>query len=63
MVAPESEWNDSKDFGLALYHQTGQASGKYAIGAAPPTYCHAGGNGPEDFVCSQVSQFTFVITS
>lgn len=28
-----------------------------------PTYCHAGGNGPNDFVCSQVAQYTLVIAA
>ena len=26
-----------------------------------PTYCHAGGNGPYDYVCDQVSATTIVI--
>lgn len=26
-----------------------------------PTYCHAGGNGPNDFVCQETSATTIVI--
>ncbi|KAH6620405.1 hypothetical protein C7974DRAFT_232779 [Boeremia exigua] len=52
---------EESEFGLAIYHQTAPFSGKYLIGDAP-TYCHAGGNGPDDFVCAQAVDFlTFVI--
>lgn len=52
---------ENTEFGLAIYHQTAPFSGKYLIGDAP-TYCRAGGNGPDDFVCSQTSDYlTFVI--
>lgn len=49
------------DYGLAIYHQTSPFAGKYSTGDVP-TYCHAGGNGPDDFVCSQVNALTIVIT-
>ncbi|KAL1611584.1 hypothetical protein SLS59_000303 [Nothophoma quercina] len=49
------------DYGLALYHQTSPFAGKYSTGDVP-TYCHAGGNGPDDYVCSQVNALTIVIT-
>jgi hypothetical protein len=49
------------DYGLAIYHQTSPFAGKYNVGDVP-TYCHAGGNGPNDFVCSQVNALTIVIT-
>jgi hypothetical protein len=49
------------DYGLAIYHQTSPFAGKYSTGDVP-TYCHAGGNGPNDFVCSQaVDELTIVI--
>lgn len=51
---------ESSEFGLAIYHQTSPFAGKYAIGDVP-TYCHAGGDGPDDFVCSQVNALTIVI--
>ncbi|KAJ8110291.1 hypothetical protein OPT61_g6833 [Boeremia exigua] len=52
---------ESSEFGLAVYHETGLASGKYLIGDVP-TYCRAGGNGPDDFVCNQVGDYlTFVL--
>jgi hypothetical protein len=60
LTAPQ---NGTSDAGLAIYHETSPFAGKWAIGPAPPTYCHAGGNGPDDFVCSQVSAYTIVITS
>ncbi|KAF9699084.1 hypothetical protein EKO04_003090 [Ascochyta lentis] len=50
------------DYGLAIYHQTAPFAGKMAIGDVP-TYCHAGGDGPDDFVCSQANALTIVITS
>lgn len=28
-----------------------------------PTYCRAGGNGPQDFVCTQVNPTTIVISA
>jgi hypothetical protein len=28
-----------------------------------PTYCHAGGNGINDFVCQQTNAYTMVITA
>lgn len=28
-----------------------------------PVYCHAGGNGVDDFVCSQVGAFDLTISS
>ncbi|KAJ4305579.1 hypothetical protein N0V90_001110 [Kalmusia sp. IMI 367209] len=46
--------------GLRLYHETGLASGKTGEGSVP-IYCHAGGNGPDDFVCQQVNAVTIVI--
>ncbi|EOD43152.1 putative major allergen alt [Neofusicoccum parvum UCRNP2] len=48
------------EFGLRLYHELGLAVGFYGEGDIP-TYCHAGGNGPDDFVCSQVNPTTIVI--
>ncbi|KAF2997389.1 hypothetical protein E8E13_004905 [Curvularia kusanoi] len=51
---------DTTEFGLAIYHQTSPFAGLYAIGDAP-TYCHAGGNGPDDFVCQQIGALTIVI--
>lgn len=50
----------STEFGLAIYHETGASAGKYAIGDAP-TYCRAGGDGPDDFVCQQTGALTIVI--
>jgi hypothetical protein len=50
----------SRDADIAIYHQTGQASGLWAEGYVP-SYCHAGGDGPEDFVCNQVGFYTIVL--
>lgn len=36
------------------------SAGKWGQGTVP-TYCRAGGNGPNDFVCHQVSEVTIVI--
>ncbi|KAL1638573.1 Effector protein PevD1 [Diplodia intermedia] len=48
------------EFALRIYHELGLAAGFYGEGEVP-TYCHAGGNGPDDFVCSQVVPTTIVI--
>lgn len=53
---------DTTEFGLAIYHQTSPFAGLYAIGDAP-TYCHAGGNGQDDFVCQQTGPTTIVIVN
>ncbi|KFA68996.1 hypothetical protein S40285_08702 [Stachybotrys chlorohalonatus IBT 40285] len=50
------------EFSLRIYHELGPAVGRWAQGNVP-TYCRAGGNGPGDFLCSQVSPTTIVITS
>ncbi|KAF1972432.1 hypothetical protein BU23DRAFT_508150 [Bimuria novae-zelandiae CBS 107.79] len=47
--------------GVRLYKELGTAFGWTGEGLVP-TYCHAGGNGPEDFVCSQVVPVTIVIS-
>lgn len=49
-----------EEFGLTIYHELGPAFGFYGEGDVP-TYCHAGGNGPDDFVCQQVAFTTIVI--
>ncbi|KAF2758027.1 hypothetical protein EJ05DRAFT_476302 [Pseudovirgaria hyperparasitica] len=48
------------EFGLRIYHELGTAFGYYGEGDVP-TYCHAGGNGPNDYVCDQTSATTIVI--
>ncbi|KAI4911861.1 hypothetical protein J4E90_006678 [Alternaria incomplexa] len=50
------------DYPITLYHELGTAVGFWGQGVVP-TYCHAGGNGPNDFVCSQVAQYTLVIAA
>jgi hypothetical protein len=50
----------SRDADLAIYHQTGQASGLWGEGSVP-TYCHAGGDGPQDFVCNQIDKVTTIV--
>ena len=52
--------DDFSDAGLAIYHQTSQFYGRWGTGSVP-TYCHAGGNGINDFVCQQVNAVTIVI--
>ncbi|KAG9255657.1 uncharacterized protein F5Z01DRAFT_550652 [Emericellopsis atlantica] len=52
--------SDDAEFGLTLYHELGPAVGFWGEGNVP-TYCRAGGNGPDDFVCQQVAATTFVI--
>lgn len=49
------------EYGLAIYHQTSAFAGKYSIGDVP-TYCRAGGDGPDDFVCEQANALTIGIT-
>ncbi|KAI4956016.1 hypothetical protein J4E91_000226 [Alternaria rosae] len=50
------------DYPVTLYHELGPGFGFWGKGVVP-TYCHAGGNGPNDFICSQVSQYTMVIAT
>ncbi|EAT91695.1 hypothetical protein HBI56_012000 [Parastagonospora nodorum] len=51
------------DADLAIYHQTGQASGLWQEAPLPANYCHAGGNGPDDFICAQIPDvYTVVLT-
>lgn len=45
---------------VRIYHETGLASGKSGEGSVP-IYCHAGGNGADDFVCQQTNEVTIVI--
>ncbi|KAH7402473.1 hypothetical protein BKA66DRAFT_448833 [Pyrenochaeta sp. MPI-SDFR-AT-0127] len=52
--------NGGSEAGIAVYHQTSPFAGKWGQGSVP-TYCRAGGNGPNDFVCNQVSEVTIVI--
>ncbi|KAH8595608.1 hypothetical protein B0O99DRAFT_622262 [Bisporella sp. PMI_857] len=51
---------EENEFALRLYHELGLAFGRWGEGDIP-TYCHAGGNGPTDFVCQQVSATTYVL--
>ncbi|KAF2032185.1 hypothetical protein EK21DRAFT_99078 [Setomelanomma holmii] len=53
---------NGSDVSFRIYHQTAPFAGKWGTGSVP-TYCHAGGNGPDDFVCQQVSAVTVVITA
>ncbi|OJD31756.1 major allergen alt [Diplodia corticola] len=48
------------EFALRVYHELGTAVGFYGEGDVP-TNCRAGGNGPDDYVCSQVTPTTIVI--
>ncbi|KAH7405889.1 hypothetical protein DE146DRAFT_753879 [Phaeosphaeria sp. MPI-PUGE-AT-0046c] len=54
------EPKDGADADIAVYHQTAPAAGLWAEGSVP-TYCHAGGLSPDDFICSQVSKYTIVL--
>ncbi|KAH7078934.1 hypothetical protein BKA63DRAFT_488630 [Paraphoma chrysanthemicola] len=58
----EPEAGSFSDVGLAIYHETSPFAGKSG-NVTVPTYCRAGGNGPDDFVCSQTSFVTVVITA
>lgn len=49
------------EVGLRLYHETSSFAGLIGEGDVP-TYCHAGGNGVDDFICAQVSALTIVAT-
>ncbi|OAQ93996.1 hypothetical protein VFPFJ_00104 [Purpureocillium lilacinum] len=51
---------DGNEFSLRIYHELGLAVGYRGQGNVP-TYCHAGGNGPTDFVCTQVAPVDIVI--
>ncbi|KAK0384011.1 hypothetical protein NLU13_8100 [Sarocladium strictum] len=53
---------DGYEFGLTIYHELGPAVGFWGEGVVP-TYCHAGGNGVNDFVCSETGPTTIVITN
>jgi len=52
LIAPKDAAKSDVD--LAIYHQTGDASGLWTEAPAPPAYCHAGGLGGDDFICAQV---------
>ncbi|KAJ4351629.1 uncharacterized protein N0V89_006972 [Didymosphaeria variabile] len=52
--------SEGAEVGLRVYHETSQFAGKTGEGDVP-TYCHAGGNGADDFVCQQVNALTIVI--
>jgi hypothetical protein len=54
LIAPKDAARSDVD--LAIYHQTGQASGLWAEASAPPAYCHAGGLGGDDFICTQIPE-------
>ncbi|KAF2141674.1 uncharacterized protein K452DRAFT_287626 [Aplosporella prunicola CBS 121167] len=52
----------NSDYKLTLYHETGLAAGRTGSAKAP-VYCHAGGNGQNDFVCSQVDDLKVTLDS
>ncbi|KAJ6443792.1 nuclear distribution protein nudE [Purpureocillium lavendulum] len=52
--------NGGSEFSLRVYHELGLAVGYWGQGDVP-TYCHAGGNGPNDYACVQVAPVTIVI--
>ncbi|KAI6784029.1 Effector protein PevD1 [Emericellopsis cladophorae] len=54
--------SDDAEFGLTLYHELGPAVGVWGEGNVP-TYCRAGGNGPNDFICQQVAAVTIGLNS
>ncbi|KAK7726293.1 hypothetical protein SLS57_003379 [Botryosphaeria dothidea] len=49
-------------YDLTLYKQTGTAVGITGTTTVQP-YCHAGGNGQNDFVCTQVGDITVNLSS
>lgn len=53
---------DQTEFSLTIYHELGPAFGRWAAKDIV-TYCRAGGNGPDDFICGQVNKDTIVISS
>jgi hypothetical protein len=55
------EGNEVPEVGVRLYKELGTAVGFTGEGPIP-TYCHAGGDGPQDFVCSQVAFVTIVVS-
>jgi hypothetical protein len=59
LIAPKDPSTGDAD--LAIYHQTGQASGLWAEAPAPATYCHAGGNGVNDFICTEVPDYFYTV--
>lgn len=48
------------DSDIAVYHQTAPFAGKWAEGSVP-TYCRAGGQTADDFICTQVGAYTIVL--
>ncbi|KAG6031508.1 hypothetical protein E4U41_007542 [Claviceps citrina] len=50
------------EFSLQIYHALGAAFGLQGRGNVP-TACHAGGNGANDFVCSQLNALTIGINN
>ncbi|PHH71952.1 hypothetical protein CDD82_6244 [Ophiocordyceps australis] len=44
---------DAAEFALRIYHQVDPSIGLWGQGNVP-SVCHAGGAGPDDFVCNQV---------
>jgi hypothetical protein len=59
LIAPKDP--SVSDVDLAIYHQTGQASGLWNEAPAPATYCRAGGDGIDDRICSQIPDFYTVV--
>nr|WPZ50800.1 Alt a 1 domain-containing protein [Alternaria solani]WPZ50801.1 Alt a 1 domain-containing protein [Alternaria solani]WPZ50802.1 Alt a 1 domain-containing protein [Alternaria solani]WPZ50803.1 Alt a 1 domain-containing protein [Alternaria solani]WPZ50804.1 Alt a 1 domain-containing protein [Alternaria solani] len=53
--------NGTDAFGIRIYHELGLAWGFWGEGVVP-SYCRAGGNGINDFICQQVSEYTLVIS-
>ncbi|KAI9901062.1 hypothetical protein N3K66_002879 [Trichothecium roseum] len=61
-VISAGEPADESEFGLRVYHELGTAVGSTGFGNVP-TYCRAGGAGPNDFVCQQTGAATIVATT
>ncbi|KAB2570975.1 Hypersensitive response-inducing protein elicitor [Lasiodiplodia theobromae] len=51
------EKNGLSDYQLWLHKNDGSVRGLNG-GGKPPVYCHAGGNGQNDFVCTQVGDLS-----
>ncbi|KAJ4374007.1 hypothetical protein N0V83_002746 [Neocucurbitaria cava] len=59
-VVEDPNGGEDTDVGLAIYHQTSPFAGKMGTGSVP-TYCRAGGNGPEDYVCQQTDAVATIV--
>ncbi|CZT09389.1 hypothetical protein WAI453_003233 [Rhynchosporium graminicola] len=52
---------NNSEYTVRIYKELGPAYGLYGESDILPVYCHAGGNGINDFICSQVGNAEVLI--